>query len=1575
MELFFNPSPFIPHGHCYLWKPGLVGLHLISDLLIAIAYYSIPITLIYFARKQQDLAFKGVLWLFSAFIIACGTTHLLEVWTLWHPIYWVSGLLKAITALISLYTAIRLVSLTPKGLALPGLAVINQKLAAEIAERQKTEAALRESEERFRSTFEQAAVGMCHVSLDGQFLRFNQRFCEIAGYPQAELQTLTFQQITHPDDLTSDLEQLTRLLAGEIQTYFMEKRYIRKDGHPVWINLTVSLVRDSSGEPKYFISVIEDIRDRKRAEQALNQLNQNLEAIVEQRTAALRESEERWYLALQGSNDGIWDWNLKTHQIFFSHRLKDMLGFADDTEYFSLEDWENRIHPGDRDRIQLATSNHLAHQTTFFQEEYRVQRQDGSYIRVLDRGQALWDETGVPVRMAGSTSDITQRKLIEEALQYSEASMRTFFKALPDLIVHVTKDGTHLSYQSYGSGAEWHANQIKIGKHLQDTLPPHLVEQRLSYIHQAIETGELQVYEYQMDIEGEPRYEEARIIAASSDSVFVVVRDITNRKQAEQALRQYERIIAATTDGICLINRDYTYQVVNPAYLRWHQQKAEDVVGHTVQEVRGTELFEGLIKAQLDRCLSGETFQDQGWLHHLLNSKFANITYNPYYEADQSISGVLVSFRDLTELQHVEAQLHKTAANLATAQRIAHLGRWEFDCHAQTVTWSEETFQIFDRDPTSGTPIYAELLQTVHPEDRDRLHCHVQRAVELGLPYELEYRIFRPDGTLRYVASRAEVILDEDGRAAQLIGIILDITDRKQIEEQLRNLSDRLTLALQAGAIGTWDWDLSREVNWDERMYGLYGLQDLGRSALYQDWVSLIHPGDRTVMEQRIQAALAGEQDLDIEFRITRPDGELRFIKAVALVQYNQQGEPLRMVGINYDITDRKQAEETLRKSEQRFATLAEAAPVAIFRFDAMGNCTYVNDRWASMTDRSVESAMGQGWIQTIHPEDRARIQSAWIYWSQHCQQGDLYCDEARILRPNGSILWYYCQIMPEADSHNTLIGYVGTLTDISDRKQAEEALATYAREVEDLYNNAPCGYHSLDDEGRYIKVNETELQWLGYTRAEIIGKSLSTFLTEDSRLIFLQNYDLFKQRGWIKDLEYDMVCKDGTVLPVMISATAVRSVDGDYLYNRATMSDMRDRKQAEERLQQTNEQLAATNLELERATRLKDEFLANMSHELRTPLNAILGMSESLQDDIYGSLTDGQRRAIATVEHSGRHLLELINDILDLSKIESGKFELEPGTVFVRSLCDTSLTFVRQMALKKQIQLHSHIPQNIGSIDADDRRLRQALINLLSNAVKFTPEGGTVTLEVRRQVGDRPDASQPFNEYISFAITDTGIGIDPENMHKLFQPFVQIDSKLNRQYSGTGLGLSLVRRIAELHGGGVSVHSVVGVGSCFTMQIPNVSQPITATMPPPTSGEAFTSRLDSIEATSTTRSPLILLAEDNPANAETLLSYLAHRGYRLIQAVNGAEAMELAATQRPDLILMDIQMPGMDGLEAIRQIRANPASAEIPIIALTALAMSGDREKCLNVGANEYFTKPVSLKHLIAMIQKLLTL
>ncbi|MFQ4138578.1 response regulator [Nodosilinea sp. PGN35] len=615
---------------------------------------------------------------------------------------------------------------------------------------------------------------------------------------------------------------------------------------------------------------------------------------------------------------------------------------------------------------------------------------------------------------------------------------------------------------------------------------------------------------------------------------------------------------------------------------------------------------------------------------------------------------------------------------------------------------------------------------------------------------------------------------------------------------------------------------------------------------------------------------------------------------------------------------------------------------------------------------------------------------------------------------------------------------------------------------------------------------NSAYCRYFGLNLEEILGKSYNPVIFEADRERVAQLVSSMNAENPTVTIE-NRVVVNGEVRWTQWINRMLFDEQEQFTEFQSVGRDITSLKEAEAQLRHSSERISLANAELARAARLKDEFLANMSHELRTPLNSILGLSEILLEEVFGALTDRQRQFLQTIEQSGEHLLALINDILDLSKIESGKIAIELDSVALDTVCQSSLNFVREQARHKEIQLTYKLDEELSEIEADERRLMQMLVNLLSNAVKFTPNGGRVQLEVKMNAPQQA---------VEFQVTDTGIGISPENLSQIFQPFIQVDSSLSRRYAGTGLGLSIARRIVELHGGSIRVESEVGRGSCFTVLLPwhprsaqlalpapeslqneveirnvlvvedsgpaasqikqylaeigaaSVIHPVgrgaldvalrvkpdvivldillpdcsgwevlselkshsqTQSIPivvvsvvddrprslnmgalehllKPLSRQKFHQALSRlfanvqppspetaliIAASELASRPRVLLVEDNESNIVVLLNYLEAHGFAIILARNGLEAVRMAKQNQPDVILMDIQMPDMDGLEATRQIRADGQTSSIPIIAVTALAMPGDLERCLEAGANDYMAKPVKLKQVVEKIRQ----
>ncbi|MFY9329953.1 MAG: response regulator [Georgfuchsia sp.] len=404
-------------------------------------------------------------------------------------------------------------------------------------------------------------------------------------------------------------------------------------------------------------------------------------------------------------------------------------------------------------------------------------------------------------------------------------------------------------------------------------------------------------------------------------------------------------------------------------------------------------------------------------------------------------------------------------------------------------------------------------------------------------------------------------------------------------------------------------------------------------------------------------------------------------------------------------------------------------------------------------------------------------------------------------------------------------------------------------------------------------------------------------------------------------------------------------------------LKQFKDLKYLTEQLRERSNEINRKNLQLEEANRTKSEFLANMSHELRTPLNAIIGFSEALKDGLMGKLEENQREYIKDIYTSGEHLLLLINDILDLAKVEAGKMTMELEPVSVNAVLQNSLSMVKEKALNQNLKLALDTDAEMPVIVADVRKLKQIVYNLLSNAVKFTPDGGSISLSAHR-----------VDDMLEIAVTDTGIGIAPEDQARLFRPFTQIDSTLSRQYQGTGLGLSMVKRLAELHGGNVELDSEVGKGSRFSVRIPwrkNVEEHASTSLEksyPQDAGAAPVAEKPS-------GTPTALIIEDDRSYANLLTHHLEREGLLVTCMATGERALEWLTDNCPDLITLDLMLPGMDGWEVLSRIKQMPQLATVPVVIVSIIA---DGKRGIALGASQVLQKPVShveLKKALATI------
>jgi PAS domain S-box-containing protein len=555
----------------------------------------------------------------------------------------------------------------------------------------------------------------------------------------------------------------------------------------------------------------------------------------------------------------------------------------------------------------------------------------------------------------------------------------------------------------------------------------------------------------------------------------------------------------------------------------------------------------------------------------------------------------------------------------------------------------------------------------------------------------------------------------------------------------------------------------------------------------------------------------------------------------------------------------------------------------------------------------------------------------------------DIY--ELTYIRKDGSRFPAVVSVTALRDPQNAIIGYLLIGTDNTARKQVEEERKLLDQRLRDhqfytrsLIESNIDALMTTDPSGIITDVNKQMELLTGCTRDELIGAPFKNYFTDPERAE--AGIKLVLSERKVTDYELTARARDGKETIVSYNATTFydreRRLQGVF----AAARDVTERKRLDQVLQEKN-------AELDQAGRLKDEFLANMSHELRTPLNAILGLSEALLEQVSGSLTPRQVKSITTISTSGVHLLALINDILDLSKVEAGKLELNPETVNVQEFCESCLLFVRTQAMHKNIGVAFEPDGRVAKFSADPKRLKQILVNLLTNAVKFTPEGGRIGLTVAAPEG---------GDVVRFTVWDTGIGIAPENARKLFRAFTQIDSGLTRAQEGTGLGLALVAKLVELHGGSVALESELGQGSRFIVTLPQIAAtaPALKSAPP-----------DETDRRGCRRA---LVIEDDPTSGAILVKYLTELGLDSVLHVRGEESVEAVLRERPDVILLDILLPGDSGWVVLVQLKERPDTRDIPVVVISVV---DEPQKSRALGAAAHFTKPVTRAQLAGFLQR----
>ncbi|WP_192804917.1 PAS domain-containing hybrid sensor histidine kinase/response regulator [Noviherbaspirillum aerium] len=1021
-----------------------------------------------------------------------------------------------------------------------------------------------------------------------------------------------------------------------------------------------------------------------------------------------------------------------------------------------------------------------------------------------------------------------------------------------------------------------------------------------------------------------------------------LLHDITQRKRMADFSDRQASLLDLSYEAA------FSWDFDNDEILYWNRS-AEELYGYASEEAvgqRSQSLLSPVFPTPLEQVKASlsDTGRWQGEvIHAVRGGKRIHVETRMVLRTDLGDrSIVLETNRDVTGQRQAEAAILASEERFRSLVTATTQMVWRSEADgkvlADSPSWRAFTGQTYDESKGYG------WLEALHPDDRERSRRLWEQCIADKTLYETEYRVRRIDGEYRWTAVRAVPIVNADGTLREWIGTNTDIAERKRQETLQQENAERVRLATDAAKLGIWVWDLATgKVTWEnERLYEMFGLPYSEEPLSVAQFLSeLIHPDDAEPYGRAIAATAQTGARLQYEGRFfRRSDRSLRWFEFTGLLHRDANGHPLRVIGTAADITERKLIEENLRDARARLEAYLNAGEVATWIYDIPGNRMTADRNMARLFGVSDKDANGgplEAYMSAVHPDDLEHVAGA---IREAIDQRKPLAAAYRVRGADRQVRHVIARGKVEYDSRGNPLFMPGVSLDVTHQKEVEQALQARQERYGALFNSVDEGFCIIeplfDGQGlardfRFLEVNPAYVKQTGLD--EVVGRTIRELVPD------------IEQR-WIE--LYAKVARTGEAVRFVDHSPSMKRWFDVYA-NRIGSSpqvavlfkDITRHKQTEEDLRQLAEDLA-------RANRRQGEFLATLAHELRNPLAPIRTGLDLIRISSDSPATVARVREM--MERQVDHLVHLVNDLLDLARINSGKIQLKMSRVPLRDIVLRAVETTMPAIEARRHAFNVRLPEELVWLDADPDRLAQVIGNLLTNAAKYTPEKGSITLEATRSGAE-----------VEISVTDNGIGIPQHALPDIFDMFTQVRQGMDHAQGGLGIGLNLVKRLIEKHGGAVEVSSSgPDKGSRFTVRLPVASGGHCDSGGHVGTGE---------HAPQALRPLRILIADDNRDAAELLMQLLQFRHHTVEMAHDGPQALALARDLKPDLALLDIGMPGMNGYEVARAIRSTPDLERTVLVAVTGWGAREDRERSRDAGFDHHLTKPINLEVLDKLV------